>query len=126
MLSDYRKAMRAKAVFRDDGKCMICKWTMGVTTPYAEVHHVFGRGTYVLSPKEDFTSLMSVCRSCHPQPLLVPMISHELTYILTVWRNMNCSPANMLFRYDPIIEIKNPIGLPVFKVGDGTIANWSI
>lgn len=126
MLSDYRKAMREHAVFRDNNLCMICRWTKGVSTPYAEVHHVFGRGTSVQSVKENPSSLMCVCRACHPHPILVPMLSNDDKEILAVWRNMNCSPENKLYRYDPIIDILNPIGLPTFKVGDGVITNWSM
>jgi hypothetical protein len=124
-LKEYRHIARDAAVQRDGGFCMICKWTCGITTPYAEVHHVFGRGATSDSVKEKFTSLMCVCRACHPQPILLPPYASWQFEILTVWRNMNCSPHG-----DVVLPtetaILNPVGLPVFKVDDGIVTDWRI
>ena len=123
-LSEYRKTTRHVVGFRDNRKCMMCKWLDSQTTDAAHIHHVFGRGASYNSVKESMSSLMSVCTSCHPQPILLPPI-HEWEYkVLYVWRNMNCSPHNRSFIVVPSVEILNPIGLPTFKVGDGTLTDW--
>jgi len=120
-----RAVTRSSAVFRDNGLCMMCKWIYGLTTPYQEVHHVFSRGKSIKSIKEYPSSLMSVCRSCHPNPILVLPTQDWQFAVLTVWRNMNCSPENVLYKQDPQLLVYNPIGLPTFKIGDGVINNWS-
>ena len=104
---------------------MICLWTCALSTPYSDVHHVFGRASSITSVKEQPSSLMCVCRACHPPPILAPPTRSWAKDILVVWRNMNCQPYNKLYKQAPETEVLNPIGLPVFKVGDGIITDWS-
>lgn len=57
--SQYKKAME-----RDKGMCRICEKHVA-----QDVHHIWGRGSDIYDWREDYTSLISVCRKCHPRPI---------------------------------------------------------
>jgi hypothetical protein len=114
-LSAYRKEARSVAILRDGGFCMMCYWLDDKRTPFTDVHHVFGRGTSICD-KENPSSLMSVCRKCHPQPIL--MVRHLTGWkhaVLYTWLNMNQHPMNRSF---PAQSLALPPGLNIeyFKV----------
>jgi len=120
-LAEYRKQMRFLAITRDGGLCMICKWVHHRERDAQEVHHVFGRGTSNASVKEYYTSLMSVCIECHPQPILLPPTMEWQATILRVWRNMNCDHHNKTMLIAPELVVDNPVGLSRFNISDGLI-----
>ena len=114
-LEEHRKIQRSLAIFRDGGRCMMCKWTYGIETSYQEVHHVFGRGTSPDSIKEFYTSLMCVCQDCHPAPILLPPTKSWQDKVLEVWKDMNFYPLNKVATTASSNILKNPVGLPYFN-----------
>ena len=104
---------------------MVCLWLRGNETHGDEVHHVFGRGTSADSIKEAYTSLMTVCRNCHPSPILVPPTQVWQAEVLQVWHNMNVSPRGPI-KFQDGHEVRNPVGLRIFKVTEPVIEYWSL
>lgn len=87
-LKEYRKEQRWLAFQRDDGLCQICLREHNRLRRADDVHHVFGRSRRV-DWREHHTSLMCVCRECHPSPLYLhnPETSdHEIAKLM---RNIN-------------------------------------
>ena len=93
-LKAYRRRQYELAYLRDDGKCAICWFKKDVINKAEDVHHVYGRGKTKQSSKEKYTSLLCVCRLCHPQPLLFPTGESEIEQILAM---ANATPINPAF-----------------------------
>ena len=60
----WRATQYRKAIDRDGGLCRICDKMV-----VQEIHHIWGRGSDMFDWREDYTSLISVCRKCHPRPI---------------------------------------------------------
>lgn len=99
-LKEYRKSQASLAVFRDDGMCAICHFRYHRDRRMDDVHHVFGRGRNIYDPREQFTSLLCVCRECHPQPIMYPGGNPILDWVEDVLRLANVTPINTSFHED--------------------------
>ena len=92
-LRKYREQQALLAIHRDHALCAIHFFLFGERKPYEEVHHVFGRSRMAGDWKEHHSSLMCVCRACHPAGAArAPYGSHE-KYI-DVLRRANKTPIN--------------------------------
>jgi len=77
--------------------------------PYDEVHHVYGRAKRKASGpldlgeywREHYTSLICVCRYCHPQPINgKPGSSAKLAWVEEYLRKANATPINRGFQHE--------------------------
>ena len=82
---------------RDGGFCAICYFRDGVETPFEEVHHVYSRGKKEGDWREHYTSLLCVCKKCHPLPIITPGGSARLGWVEEVLRKANAKPINKDF-----------------------------
>ncbi len=123
-LNEYRKEARRIALLRDSQMCMMCKWVHNQRTKAVEVHHVFGRGAMVGSVKEETTSLMCVCRDCHPQPIMLYSEHAWKEDVIHAWVRMNLYPENSDYILIHGKEVLNPIGLGTFKIGYHSPPDW--
>jgi len=96
---------------------MYCFWIHNKSRKGSEVHHVFGRGRCPGDIKEKYTSLMTVCRDCHPEPILAPTSSEWKNAVLYVWRKMNTEPVGDIHTPDGTL-IESPFSSINFKVTD--------
>jgi len=92
----FRKRQRELALLRDLFLCTLCYYVDGVHTKATDVHHVFGRGTSINSPKEKYVNLISVCRKHHPRPILFKN-SQDAQMQLEVLKEVNSTPINPSF-----------------------------
>ena len=65
-LKKYRRQQYGLALKRDHGICQYCYRLHNKCKQAEEVHHVFGRGREAGDWREDYVSLLSTCRACHP------------------------------------------------------------
>ena len=96
-LKDYRHVQAALAISRDANLCVICWFRHHRRRNHADVHHVFGRGTKAGDWREEYTSLICVCRSCHPPPIKTPGANDNLAYVEDILRQANEQPINNSF-----------------------------
>lgn len=99
-IGTYRQIQRAKCIERDKGYCVICYYK-GKYTQGTEVHHVFGRGNSVESFKEHYTSLLVVCRKCHPLP--AQDMHSKQAWVIDILDKVNETPINKRFIHDEYI-----------------------
>jgi hypothetical protein len=100
-LYQHRKKQFELAYLRDNGLCVFCYFLRGVRTHAADVHHVYGRGKYKGSWREDFRMMVCTCRRCHPQPIYGGQgTSIKLKYVETMLDRANQTPINSLFKYE--------------------------
>lgn len=89
----YRSEQAKLAIYRDNALCAIHFFSHGVRRPYEEVHHVFGRGRDAGDWREHVSSLLCVCRQCHPAGAArAPNGPHHP--IIRILRKANTSPIN--------------------------------
>ena len=80
----WRATQYRKAIERDKGMCRICNKRVAV-----DVHHVYGRGRSTGDWREHHTSLMSVCRGCHPQPIKHKPAGPKLRWVEDILERIN-------------------------------------
>lgn len=98
-LRDFRHTQSALAIQRDNKLCTICWFQHGKRTEAVDIHHVYGRSNKSGKDiwKEDVGCLLSVCRECHPQPIITPGATHDLAYVEWVLNQANTRPINREF-----------------------------
>lgn len=64
-VGEYRRQQGFIAIFRDHGRCVFCYYVIGRDRMFDEVHHVFGRGVKAGDWRDEYTSLLCLCRDCH-------------------------------------------------------------
>ena len=79
----YRREQYALAMDRDRGRCVFCG------EPAVDVHHAYGRARDIGSPREHFTSLMCVCRKCHPGRIVGDKAGENLEYVEQKLKEIN-------------------------------------
>ena len=82
-LKKYRDAQDKIVRKRDKGRCRICG---GV---YSDIHHVYGRGGPKEANREHHTKLLSVCRTCHPQPIKQDKAGTKLRWVEEILEEVN-------------------------------------
>lgn len=97
-LSVFRRVNAARAIERDNGQCVICYYNHGVEQRYDDVHHVYGRGREAGDDREHYTSLMCVCRGCHPMPIQTPGANASLYWVEHTLILANNDPINRAFQ----------------------------
>ena len=95
----YRKKQVERAIMRDAGYCTIHWFKYGKKVPFDEVHHVFSRGQTAGDWRENYQSLLCVCRACHPQPIITPGGSANLGWVEEILRKANEAPINSDFTH---------------------------
>lgn len=98
-LVSYRMVQSALAIDRDHDQCVVCKFVLGADTPRADVHHVYGRGRVAGDWREQYTSLMCVCKKHHPLPIQTPGGNEELAWVEAVRAQANDTPINKKFEH---------------------------
>jgi len=96
-LHDYRRVQSALAISRDNDQCVICWFMHHRKRKRAEIHHVYSRSREAGDWREQYTSLMCVCKECHPQPIKILGGSANLSWIEDVLRQANETPINPHF-----------------------------
>lgn len=94
-LSVYRRSQAALAKFRDDSLCVICYFEHHRRRHMDEVHHVYGRGKEAGDWRESYQSLMCVCRTCHPPPVVE---GSHLAWVEDLLHQANQDPISINFR----------------------------
>ena len=79
----YRRRQYELAVDRDRGRCVFCG------KEAVDVHHAFGRGKHAGDKREHFTSLMCVCRACHPGKIVGDRAGKNLEYVEQKLKEIN-------------------------------------
>lgn len=97
-LKAFRQQQVAIAIERDDDQCAICWFRYGRSRRREEVHHVYSRGKQAGDWRERYTSLLCVCRECHPLPVKSPGGSKSLGWVEDILRQANETPINPQFR----------------------------
>ena len=82
-LDEYRKANYILAFERDGGKCVFCG------KPAVDCHHCFGRGRDAGDWQEHYTSLLCVCRLCHPGRIVGDRAGKNLEYVEEKFKEIN-------------------------------------
>lgn len=96
-LLDYRRVQSALAIQRDENLCAICYFQYNRATPRAEIHHVYGRGKHAGDWREHYSSLLCVCKACHPSPIRDPGGNASLLWVEAVLAQANALPINKKF-----------------------------
>jgi len=83
VLRDWRRKQYELAVARDRGACVFCGKAA------QDVHHVYGRGKEIGDKREAYTSLMCVCRACHPGRIVGDKAGKNLEYVEEKLKEIN-------------------------------------
>ena len=98
-LRNFRAENAQVAIDRDGGLCAICYFKYNRIRPYDDVHHVYSRGKRAGDCRERYTSLLCVCRQCHPLPIMTPGASKDLGWVEDILRLANEQPINKRFKH---------------------------
>lgn len=93
-LGSFRRIQSALAIQRDGNLCAICWFQHNRETPRADIHHVYGHGKKAGDWREHHTSLLCVCKSCHPSPIRDPGGNAALLWVEAVLAQANTTPIN--------------------------------
>jgi len=111
-LKTFRALQHTMAQLRDSGLCVICFFKYNRPVPASEVHHAFGRGVSAEDWREDVTSLMCVCKSCHPHGAARHAHGKQ-EWVIDILRQANADPINpgvppMVPKFELELYGKNP------------------
>jgi hypothetical protein len=98
-LKMYRRIQSALAIRRDNDQCVICHFRYNRKRRREEIHHVYGRARRSGEWREHYTSLMSVCKDCHPPPIQTPGGNHDFSWVEELLREANSNPINKGFTH---------------------------
>lgn len=94
----YRRTQCAIVIERDADLCVICYFKHNRIRMRQEIHHVYSRGRETGDWREHYTSLMCVCKECHPLPIQVPGASANLGWVEDILRMANETPIDPAFK----------------------------
>lgn len=97
-LKKYTQTQAPLAISRDGDQCAICWFRDGVHKRREEVHHVYGRGRASGDFREHYTSMLCVCKECHPPPIQIPGASARLGWVEGILQQANETPINEIFK----------------------------
>lgn len=98
-LRAYRREQVAIAILRDNDQCAIHFFLHGENRRREEVHHIYSRGRQAGDFREHYTSLLCVCKECHPMAIQTPGASATLGWVEEIARKANETPINTEFRH---------------------------
>lgn len=99
-LQKYRGSQVPIAISRDNDQCAICHFKHGRYRKRQEVHHVYSRGRKSGDFREHYTSMLCVCKECHPPPIQIPGGSATLGWVEDILKRANETPINGKFEHE--------------------------